>query len=516
MHKIYLPALVLIFSACKKTETVTAPPVIPVPINITVDSISINPSGYAPLTAIVNFSSAASGKTAIIVEGKHGDASNIRHVFNDAGYTHSVTVAGLYPNYLNTVLLRLIGNSGDTLARSTVTIQTGALPAKLPTSINMDLPLNQPVEEGMNLVSNFSAEDPYIPLMVDNYGDIRWLLDFSTHPVFKRLQYENGIKRLRNGNFYFADFNSYRICEVDLAGRIVHIWDLGSTPYAFHHDIYEKPNGNFVLSVSKTGSIRTDGAASIEDYIIEVDRESGNVLTEWDLKQSLNPSRFVLTGSKSDWIHVNSVLYDSTDNTIIVSGRMQGVVKLTYDNRVKWILAPHRGWGLNGRGEALDQFLLTPLAADGSRITDTAVLSGGVNHNDFEWCWHQHSVIQMPNGNLMLFDNGSVRNYNAAAPKYSRAVEFKIDGSNMTIQQKWQYGKERGMETFSSIVSSVQFLPNTNHVLFCPGFNVVNTNGRGGKIVEVDYASRQALSQLSISSANSWGFHRAKRMGLYP
>ncbi len=44
----------------------------------------------------------------------------------------------------------------------------------------------------------------------------------------------------------------------------------------------------------------------------------------------------------------------------------------------------------------------------------------------------------------------------------------------MTIQQKWQYGKERGLETFSAIVSSVQYLPATNHVLFSPGFQVTD------------------------------------------
>ncbi len=58
---------------------------------------------------------------------------------------------------------------------------------------------------------------------------------------------------------------------------------------------------------------------------------------------------------------------------------------------------------------------------------------------------------------------------------------------NKAVQQKWQYGKERRLETFSNetfsnIVSSVQYLPDTNHVLFCPGFKVINKNGQGVKL----------------------------------
>lgn len=192
------------------------------------------------------------------------------------------------------------------------------------------------------------------------------------------------------------------------------------------------------------------------------------------------------------------------------------MAKLTYDNKVKWILSAHQGWGKKERGEDLNQFFLTPLDAAGNPITDTAILNGSENHPDFEWSWYQHSLIALPNGNFMVFDNGSTRNYDDTAPKYSRAVEYKIDPVNMTIQQKWQYGKERGLETFSTIVSKVQYLPNTNHVLFCPGYQVINTNGQGGKVVEVDYDTKQVVSQLSFSAENKWGFHRAERISAYP
>ncbi|RYE17422.1 MAG: aryl sulfotransferase, partial [Sphingobacteriales bacterium] len=217
----------------------------------------------------------------------------------------------------------------------------------------------------------------------------------------------------------------------------------------------------------------------------------------------------------ADWAHVNAVIHDSTDNTIIISARLQGVMKLTYDNKVKWILAPHYGWRKNRRGEELAPYLLKPIDAAGNPITDTQVLNGLADRADFEWPWFQHSPALTPDHNLLVFDNGTTRNNNPDLPKYSRAVEYKIDETNMTIQQVWAYGKERGLETFSGIVSSVQYLPEKNHVLFAPGWQVANTVGKGGKIVEIDRATKTVVAQTSVSSPNLWGFHRTKRVKIY-
>jgi arylsulfate sulfotransferase len=329
------------------------------------------------------------------------------------------------------------------------------------------------------------------------------------------LFYDCGISRLQNGDFYFADQPSNTIYEVDILGKVINVWSLGD--YTFHHNVTEKPNGNFLVTANKVGSTHLDGSPTTEDYVIEIDRASGNVINTWDLKESLDEYRKTLNTDPVDWIHANAVIYDPSDNTIIVSGRVQGVVKLTSDNHVKWILGPHRGWGKNRRGEDLNQFLLTPVDAADKPITDTAYLNGSKNHPDFEWNWFQHSTILIPNGDLMLFDNGTTRNYIPSAPiHYSRAVEYKIDLSKMTVKQVWEYGKERNGETFSAILSSVKYLAEKNHVLFSPGYQVSNSTGLGGKILEVDYATKKVVFQQSISSANGWGWHRVERLQLYP
>ena len=181
-----------------------------------------------------------------------------------------------------------------------------------------------------------------------------------------------------------------------------------------------------------------------------------------------------------------------------------------------YILAPHREWGTSGGGTDLTQFLLTPLDANNTPITDMDVLDGISNHPDFEWSWYQHSPILMPNGNLMVFDNGDNRNYTGAGP-YSRAVEYEIDETNKTIKQVWQYGKERGAETYSRIVSKVSYVADNNSILFTPG---AATDGGtpGGKIVEVDYNSKSVLFEATIMPPNTVfniSFHNVLRINLY-
>lgn len=518
---ILLFLLTVAFSGCKHAIDNPPVPVAAREFTIASDSVQLNPYGYTPLSARINFSAPIAGRSFIRVRGKHGKLTNVEHAFNDKGTTHSIPVIGLYANYTNTVDVRVLSDGGDTLAKSTLTIQTGDLPPNMPQSITAAPFDENKVAPGLILVSNFSTYGtgaPSTPYFMDAYGDIRWVLDYRSHDQLKTLSFDNGIERLRNGNFFFGDINTSRIYEVDLLGKVIDSWNLSG--YVFHHNVIEKPNGNFLLTASKPGSMGLNGVAMVEDYVIEIDRTEGGLVNEWDLKQSLDERRTILAQSPlvnaDDWFHGNSVAYDSTDNTIIVSGRHQGVVKLDYENRVKWILGAHRGWTVNRRGEDLRKFLLSPVDASGVIIADTAVSDGSKITSDFEWNWYQHSTIFLPNGDIMVFDNGEIREYNPTASKYSRAVAYKIDPVKMTVQQTWAYGKERGVETYSQVVSGVQFLASSNHILFTPGFQVPNTTGEGGKVVEVELANKTVVSEISISSANKMGFHRARKMSAYP
>ena len=88
---------------------------------------------------------------------------------------------------------------------------------------------------------------------------------------------------------------------------------------------------------------------------------------------------------------------------------------------------------------------------------------------------------------------------------------------NMTIQQVWKYGKERGTVTYSRIISDVDYDPETNHVFFSTG--AVAIDGDYGKVAEVDYDTKEVLFKAKVFppiAVFNIGFHRAKRLSLYP
>ena len=51
------------------------------------------------------------------------------------------------------------------------------------------------------------------------------------------------------------------------------------------------------------------------------------------------------TGEGRNWAHVNSVDYDPTDDSIIISSRHQSaIIKIGRDKKIKWIFSSPEGW----------------------------------------------------------------------------------------------------------------------------------------------------------------------------
>lgn len=485
---------------------------------ITSDSLILNPSGFAPLSAQIEVKTSQPVTVAMRVVGKNGPDSDVIHKFTEPSSEMDIPVHGIYADYANEVILDFFNAAGDILETKTYEIQTAPLDVDLP-EITIDKANRDQMAQGLTLVNYLGYNEeqlPAKPFIFDAWGDIRWYLNYTESPILQKLFYDNGLERLKNGNFYFAegaDFGgggSNTIYEINLFGDILNTWEMPG--YAFHHDIVEKPNGNFLVSVSKLGE------PTIEDYIIEIGRDSKAIVNTWNLNFSMDNTRTALTDNEEDWIHVNSLAYDESDNTIIVSGRTQAMIKLTQDNELVWIMGPHAEWGVSGGGQDLNPYLLQPLDSEDNPIIDAAVLSGAENHPDFEWNWYQHATKLMPNGNVSLFDNGDNRNF-TGSETYSRAVEYEIDTENMTVKQIWQYGKDRGTEMYSRIVSDLDYLADESHMLISPGASGPN-GGKFGKSIEVDYPSGEIIFEATIKSQKALSeavvLHRTERLPLYP
>ena len=137
-----------------------------------------------------------------------------------------------------------------------------------------------------------------------------------------RRQESTRARRLRNGNIAFGHrLDPAKVVEYTMLGADGSV--NGRLPPEFrdiHHDVFEKDDGNFLVTVNKVG------IDTVEDFIVELDRRTGAIVKTWDLRQVL-PRRSTFFADSRDWLHVNAVIHDPRDDSIIVSGQRQGVLQ---------------------------------------------------------------------------------------------------------------------------------------------------------------------------------------------
>lgn len=497
----YLPLLLFFFFSCNKEEIQPERKPGQYPISeflSTPVTIEVNPSGAAPLTALVTFITNEPCQIALSVEGNTPLAATFQGYETD----HQIPVLGLYPVRANKVVLTITARNGA-YAVDTLTVTPEDLPEGLP---EIEILAAQPalMEPGWHLAELHLARDGKFlscPIIFDHEGTIRWALVLEAYSSICW-----PIQRLENGNLFFGTGSS--LYEYDLLGRLLNHWDFPG--YGFHHDVIELPTGNFAAAVNKNGSTVTIGSEtmpSFEDHLIEIDRISGAVVQEWDLRPLLDVSRTDLVDGGGDWFHMNAVIYSEADDSFILSGRNQGVVKISRTNQLKWILAPHRGWGpsgADGEGFETSSYLLTAVDASGTPLPPT-VQQGEGQSPDFDWPWGQHAPLLLSNGHLFLFDNGFNRNFNPNAAGFSRGVEYRIDEETMTVQQLWEYGSLRSAELFAPIISDVDCLPVTGNRLMVPGIIDPGSADPSARIIEVTYPGGEVVFEAVLRLKNAGG-----------
>lgn len=473
----------------------------------------LNPFKYAPLTAMLDVEANQPCRASVKVLGQ----LPVEQSFDTYSANLKVPVVGLYAGRTNKVELTLQFEEGE--VKDTIEILTEGLPAYFPRIEINKLDRSQ-MEPGMHLCDiHYAKQGKYDsrPLIFDDSGEVRWYLDLG---FFGDIIWP--VQRLKNGNLLVGGRN--RIYEYDMLGQELKK-DSINQRYRIHHDIVELPNGNLLMAVRKEGAYITlngNKEKSYNDFMILYDRASSKVLKEWDLAKHLDVSRDDLNANaKGDWLHMNGLAFDQRDSSIIISCRKQGLVKISWQDELMWIMAPKKNWGKSGRdrnGFDTNPFLLTAIDADGEPYSEE-VQMGNESPEDFDFPWGQHAPKLLPNDNIMLFDNGYLRNYNLSV-NYSRAVEYEVDEKDMTVKQIWQHGKERGKNFFSMLISDVDYLKQTENVLITSGFIAYNA-----KILEVRYPEKEEIfeatlyfSTLNGNKTFAWGqldiLYRSERFDL--
>lgn len=407
-------------------------------------NIIIDPYKSSPLTALILFETKNDVTPKVTVVGKDNNTT-ITHTFQNTT-KHYLSIYGLYPDYENKVIIEY-KEKGKQIKKE-VTIKTDKLPDDfpLPTSVN-----SKKEELGTEFYFYTPSSKGY-SCAYDMNGDVRWYL--THYAIWDNTRLKNGnmlvsTERLINTPYYMTG-----LYEIDMFGKIYKEYSL---PGGYHHDYYEMPNGNLLVATDDFDN----KYGTVEDYIVELDRKNGKIVSKIDLKNILK-----MTDGKSenwtsyDWFHNNSVWYDEKTNSITLSGRHQdAVINIDYNTKkLNWIIGDSKNWSKD-----YQKYFFKKVG------------------ENFEWQWSQHAAMITKEGYVFLFDNGNNKskikdNYVPADKSYSRGVMYKINKKNMTIEQIWEYGKERGSDFYSPYISDVDYLSKNHYIVHSGG--IVKEDGK--------------------------------------
>ena len=472
-------------------------------------NIILNPYKTSPLTALIIFETEDEVSPTVTIQGKDSKTT-LSHDFVKAK-KHYLPIYGLYPDTTNKIRITYEApvktgeqKTNTSIARSGNVIDEHSAAKKLEqyesehiTEVeNQFTPVNHEINQELqkesqpnlkNIVETIDREfeiktEPlpenlpkatlvgsdksklssdfyfFSPATKNNYmtaydinGDLRWYLKNTA--LWENTKLNNGhllisTERLINPPYYMTG-----LYEIDLLGKVYAEYSL---PGGYHHDYFELENGNLIVASNNFSSQNH----TVEDYIVELDRKTGQIVKRIDLQKILKKDDGKNENwTEYDWFHNNSVYYDKSSDSLILSGRHQDtVISINYTTTdINWILGDPTNWS-----SFYQKYFLKPIG------------------QNFEYQWSQHAAKITPDGYLTLFDNGNNKSkapesYIKASNSYSRAVIYKIDAAQKTVEQVWQYGKERGSDFYSPYISDFDLL-SQNHYLVLSG-GVVKSDG---------------------------------------
>jgi hypothetical protein len=215
--------------------------------------------------------------------------------------------------------------------------------------------------------------------------------------------------------------------EADWNGNV--LWEVRNPDH--NHDGIRLRNGNVLLSCSavlpieiaarvRGGLPRTEHPWGMDGNYLQEITVDGQVVWEWRAWEHLDPEVDGIPwpmDSRDTWTLANSVAeWPNGDITVSFRNISQLVTVSRPSGEIQWKLG-------------------------------SPPLSG------------QHAPVPLPNGNLLVFDNGPHR-FDHSLP-YSRVLEFAVPSGEIA----WQFQEPRVQDFFSPRISNAQRLPNGNTLI---------------------------------------------------
>ncbi len=345
-----------------------------------------------------------------------------RHLFSELSQRsreHHFELINLLPQ--SRYRLKIHARMGDRTYEDDAGIfSTDSLPGNLPSFTMLN---NQFRFDGYIMLKTFIDSGAY--LLINDRAQIVWYESYSGIQL-RPFEWEDDrhIVSLKDANTVLEfDLHSHLYYQTEMTEKGKRI--------TAHHEIIKNDRGDYVfltkemkrLDLCSFGGIKND---SIVGDGIMIVNPGGEILWHWSIFDHIDPeTTHDFFEFKSDWGHGNSVAY-SRDGHFLVSFRdFSQIWKIDRNNgKVLWRF----GKGGDFKPDTSDEFL------------------------------RQHTAHINRFGDLMLFDNGTVRR------GYSAVRSFKIDEKNKKCRPVISFRLPR--EFFTARMGSA-YLMDDSHVLVC-------------------------------------------------
>jgi len=394
-----------------------------------VDAVTVTANPNNVLSAVVTASVRDADKLRISYQAQGSTAvSSTPEVVISSPETITLPVFGLRPETSYSLWVTALTTGGKSTDSPQLSLQTGSLPTYLPV-FSVERPGNP--QPGYTMVAwtatNFGTapdlfSDQNAALIVDQNGQVAWYKELPGHVVLDW-------QRQPDGNYTAAadqavpwTTESYR--QFDKLGNQLRTWSVPGDIWIDDHELRVLPNGDalFFATNARTMDLTNYGGQPdtlvLGNLLIRVS-SSDQLVFQWDafdhlpaiddLDPLIDP-----TGDNVDWTHGNAIDVTADGNYLMSFRNISQVVKI--DSRSGAVL-----WKLGG-SDGDFTFLDDPL-------------------HGFSL---QHGIRELPNGNLLLFDNGANHQ-----PPQSRAVEYQLDLNARTARKVWQYDADPPLFAFA-------------------------------------------------------------------
>ena len=307
--------------------------------------------------------------------------------------------------------LTVIGARGRTGDKQTGTFATPGLPDDL---LQATLTTTGTPTSPLTMLELNGAFQGFVAVDADGRPVWRW----RTHGA------PQGFTRRVNGNFVFNDLGS-GLFEVTVGGDIVHeLPPLPAGARVPHHDVIATPANTILFIAQETRGTITG------DCIWEWNPESGEAVRRFSVFDFYDPA--VDWGARSlayDWVHANSLALGNHGNVILSLNWLDQVISIAPNwKSIEW--------------------------KAGGRASTFAFDAGAAFQG-------QHTAAVLPNGHLLMFDNGRDR---VGDQRYSRGLELALNRRSGTARTVWSFRPTP--DIYAPYVGAARRLPSGNTLVF--------------------------------------------------